>query len=78
MYGTLAKGPRYLEMTDGYVTGIALNEDDEIIGYKFVNFGKMMEMITKKGMDANEALEKASGQYGRVDGAAKLIDPRHE
>ena len=37
MYGTLAKGPRYLEMTDGYVTGLALNEDDEIIGYKFVN-----------------------------------------
>ena len=40
MYGTLAKGPRYLEMTDGYVTKIALNEDDEIIGYKFVNFGR--------------------------------------
>ena len=24
MYGTLAKGPRYLEMAEGYVTGIAL------------------------------------------------------
>ena len=45
MYGTLKKGPRYLEMTDGYVTGIALNEDDEIIGYQFVNFGKMMDFI---------------------------------
>ena len=51
MYGTLAKGPRYLEMTDGYVTGIALNEDDEIIGYQFVNFGKMMDFI-KGGDDA--------------------------
>ena len=29
-------------MTDGYVTGLALIEDDEIIGYKFVYFGKMM------------------------------------
>jgi len=29
-------------------------------------------------MDANEALEKASGQYGRVDDAARLLDPRHE
>ena len=77
MYGTLAKGPRYLEMAEGYVTKVALDEDDEIIGYKFVHLGKMMEMITK-GMDANEALEKASGQYGRVDGAAKLINPRHE
>ncbi|MBE7049586.1 MAG: hypothetical protein E7394_02305 [Ruminococcaceae bacterium] len=77
MYGTLAKGSRYLEMAEGYVTKIALDEDDEIIGYKFVQLGRMMEMI-KKGMDANEALEKASGQYGRVDDAARLIDPREE
>ena len=70
MYGTLKKGPRYLEMTDGYVTGIALNEDDEIIGYQFVNFGKMMDFI--------KALEKAKGQYGRVDDAVKIIDPRKE
>ena len=60
MYGTLAKGPRYLEMTDGYVTGIALDADDEIIGYKFINFGKMMDFI-KAGDDANTAFEKASG-----------------
>ena len=77
MYGTLAKGSRYLEMAEGYVTDIALDGDDEIIGYKFVHLGKMMEMV-KKGMDANEALEKASGQYGRVEDAAKLIDPRKE
>ena len=72
MYGTIAKGPRYLEMAEGYVTKIALDEDNEIIGYKFVHLGKMMEMIAK-GMDANEALEKAAGQYGRVADAVKLI-----
>ena len=77
MYGTKEKGTRYLEMAEGYVTKIALDEDNEIIGYKFVHMGKMMEMI-KGGMDANEALEKASGQYGRIDDAAKLIDPRNE
>ena len=77
MYGTLEKGPRYLEMTDGYVTGIALNEDDEIIGYKFVNFGKMMDFI-KAGDDANTAYEKAQGQYGRVADAVKIIDPRKQ
>ena len=77
MYGTLAKGPRYLEMAEGYVTGIALNEDDEIIGYKFVSFGKMMDFI-KAGDDANTAFEKAQGQYGRVADAAKIIDPRKE
>jgi len=77
LYGTLAKGPRYLEMTDGYITGLALNEDDEIIGYKFVNFGKMMDFI-KAGDDANTAFEKAQGQYGRVADAVKIIDPRKE
>ena len=74
-YGTLAKGPRYLELTDGYITGIALDEDNEIIGYKYVNFGKMMDFI-KKGDDAQTALDKASGQYGRVADAVKIIDPR--
>ncbi len=76
-YATLAKGPRYLELAEGYITKIAVDDNDTIIGYKFVHLGKMMDMI-KKGMDANEALEKASGQYGRVDDAAKLIDPREE
>ena len=76
-YATLEKGPRYLELAEGYITKIAVDDNSEIIGYKFVHLGKMMEMIAK-GMDANEALEKASGQYGRVDDAAKLLDPRHE
>ena len=77
MYSTLAKGPRYLEMTDGYVKELALDENNEIIGYKFVNFGKMMDFI-KAGDDANTAFEKASGQYGRVADAVKFIDPRKD
>ena len=75
MYGTLKKGPRYLEMAEGYVTGIALDEEDMIIGYKFVSLGKMTDFI-KKGDDPNTAYEKACGQYGRVDDAVKIIDPR--
>ena len=76
-YGTLEKGPRYLDLTEGYITQLALDEDDEIIGYKYLNFGKMMDFL-KAGDDAATAVEKASGQYGRVDDAAKLIDPRKE
>jgi len=77
MYGTLAKGPRYLEMAEGYIRSIALDENNEIIGYEFVQVGKMMDMI-KKGTDANEALKKATSTYGRYNEAAKVIDPRHE
>lgn len=77
MYGTLEKGPRYLEMAEGYVTNVALDENDEIIGYKFVHLGKMMEMIAK-GEEAAAAMEKATGQYGRFDDAVRVIDPRHK
>lgn len=77
MYGTLAKGPRYLEMAEGYVTKVALDSDNQIIGYRFVHLGRMMEMIAK-GMEANEAMEKATGQYGRFDEAVRTVDPRHE
>ncbi len=77
MYGTLAKGSRYLEMAEGYVKGIALDKDNQIIGYQFVQLGKMMEMI-KKGTPADEALEKATGSYGRFDEAVRVIDPREE
>ena len=77
MYSTDKKGPRYLEMAEGYVTEIALDSDDQIIGYKFVKLGVMMDMI-KKGVDANEAVKKCTGTYGRYDGAAKYIDPRNE
>ncbi|MBQ1878049.1 MAG: hypothetical protein II161_04450 [Erysipelotrichaceae bacterium] len=76
-YGTVAKGPRYLELTDGYITHLALDEENQIIGYKYVQLGKMMEYI-KNGDPADKALEKASGQYGRVADAARLIDPRKE
>ena len=77
MYATKVKGPRYLQLTEGYVTRLALDEEDQIIGYEFVKTGPMMENI-KKGMDANEAVKKATGSYGRFADDAKYIDPRHE
>ncbi len=77
VFSTKEKGPRYLELAEGYITQIALDSEDHIIGYKFVHLGKMMDMIAK-GTDANEALEKASGQYGRFDDAAKIINPREQ
>ena len=77
MYGTKAKGTRYLEMAEGYIKKVALDEGNEVIGYSFVHLGKMMDMV-KKGMDANEAMAKATGTYGRFNEAFKIIDPRHE
>ena len=77
MYGTSSKGVRYLEMAEGYVTEIALDAEDKVIGYKFVKLGPMMDAI-HKGMDANEAVQKFTGTYGRFADAARTINPRHQ
>ena len=77
MFSTVDKGARYLELTEGYVLKMALDTDDQVIGYQFLKIGPMLEMI-KKGVDANEAYQKCIGQYGRFDEAARVIDPRHE
>ena len=76
-YSTKNKGPRYLELAEGYILETGLDEDGEIIGYKFVHLGKMMDMI-KKGVDPKEAFEKNVGTYGRFADAKKVIDPRKE
>ena len=77
IYSTKAKGPRYLELAEGYIMEVGLDEEDNIIGYKYVNLGRMMDGI-KKGVDPMEAIEAATGTYGRFDDAVKTIDPRHE
>jgi len=76
-YGTLDKGPRYMEMTEGYITRNALDKQGEIIGYEYINLGKLIDAL-KKGTDAKEAMAKATGTYGRFEDAVKYIDPRHE
>ena len=77
MFSTLEKGPRYLEMAEGYVLELGLDENNEIIGYKFVHLGKMMEAI-RKGVEPAEAFKANVKCYGRFDEAVKKIDPRKE
>ena len=77
MFSTREKGPRYLEMAEGYILEVGLDENDEIIGYKFINFGKMMDCI-KAGMSHEEAFNKNVGTYGRFAEAVKTIDPRRQ
>ncbi len=75
MFSTNSHGVRYLEMTEGYILEMALDENDEVIGYKFLNIGAMMDDI-KNGITHKEAYEKNIGTYGRFGEAKKYIDPR--
>ena len=80
IFATKEKGPRYLELTEGYCTQMALDENNEVIGYEFLSLGKMTDLI-KKGTDVAEAYKASLGHYGRFnkeDGAVKYIDPREE
>ncbi len=77
IFSTKLKGVRYLELTEGYITKVALDENNEAIGYQFVRLGKMMEDI-RHGVDPKEAYEKNIGTYGRFANAPKYIDPREE
>lgn len=80
LYSTQAKGPRYLQLTEGYITKQYLDEDDQVCGYEFVHIGRLMEAL-KKGVSADEALKQTTGTYGRTtpeQGAVKSIDPRKE
>ena len=77
MFSTKEKGPRYLEMAEGYVLEQGLDENNEVIGYKTVHLGKMLEAI-RNGKDPKEAFEKNVSTKGRFADAVKVIDPRKE
>lgn len=77
IFASKLKGVRYLEMAEGYILSLGLDADNEVIGYKFVNLGKMMEQI-RNGKDPKEAYEGNVSTYGRYADAVKYIDPRKE
>ena len=77
VYSTKLKGPRYLDLAEGYILKMGLDENDEIIGYEYVNMGVFMDAV-KKGTNPEEALNNAKKTYGRYADAVKYIDPRHE
>ena len=77
MFSTKRKGVRFMEMAEGYVTRMALDDHNEVIGYEFVRVGKMLEDI-RKGKSPDEAYKNNVGSYGRFENAAKYIDPREE
>ncbi|MEG0329693.1 MAG: iron-sulfur cluster assembly scaffold protein [Longicatena sp.] len=77
IFSTKLKGPRYLELAEGYITQIGLDKDGEIIGYEYVNMGKFMDAI-KNNVDPAKAIADNKGSYGRFADAVKYIDPRKE
>ena len=72
-----SRGVRYLELAEGYILKVAVDENNEVTGYQFVKVGKMLEDI-RHGVDPKTAFEKNIGTYGRFADAPKYVDPREE
>ena len=77
IYSTKAKGIRYLNTAEGYITQLALDKNREIIGYEYIAIGKMMDDI-KKGVNPNDAILNNKKFYGRFNEGVTFVDPRKE
>ena len=81
IFSTKAKGVRYLELTEGYILQTALDKDNQVIGYKFVHLGKMMDAIRPRHRSQDRLREEhryLRPLQRRARGAVKWIDPREE
>lgn len=76
VYGS-EKGPRYLRLTEGYITKLALDANGEVIGYEYVNTNKLVEMLSS-GENNQNALQECTKTYGRFSEGVEFINPRKE
>lgn len=77
VFATKEKGVRYLDLAEGYIIALGLDENNEVIGYKFLNLGRMLDQL-KSGKAPVDAYTDNIRSYGRYDDAVKHIDPRKE
>ncbi len=75
IFSTKDKGVRYMQTVEGYILSLALDENNEVIGYKYVNPGLLIRKI-KGGQDPQKAWETSIKTYGRFDEGISFIDPR--
>ena len=75
VYSQDGKGPRYLNLAEGYITKEGLDENGEVIGYEYVAIGSLMKSL-REDVEPQEAIKKATKTYGRFADAVTIIDPR--
>ena len=71
-------GVKYLNLTEGYITKMGLDERGEVIGYEYVNLGLLLKNLNDENLTKAQAIENATKHYGRFDEAKKIINPGGE
>ena len=77
VYSTDEKGVRYLNLTEGYITKLALDKNNQVIGYEYVNLPKLIASL-ENGENSKEAIKKNTKTYGRFSEGVTFINPRHQ
>lgn len=67
--------PKLLQTTEGYITSIALDENDEIIGYQYLKLGELLSDVEKRTFSK---IESYLDYYGRYSEGKRFINPRSE
>ena len=75
IYSNEKTGTRYLNTAEGYISKLALDKNDEIIGFEYINTNKLVKLLTS-GENGNKALLDCTKTYGRFIEAVKVINPR--
>lgn len=68
-------GTRYLHLAEGYITKLGLDQNNEIIGYEYINTSVLIKSL-EAGDSYKKAKNKACKIYGRFNEAKKFLDPR--
>ena len=77
IFSTEKTGVRYLNLTEGYITKMALDENDEVIGYEYVNLGLLLKnMQSDENLTCKQAFKKSTKTYGRFNEGKKFVNPR--
>lgn len=77
IYANEKIGVRYYNTTEGYIVKLALDANDEIIGYQYVNLPRLLVNL-RNGMTSQDALDKSSGTYGRFEDGVRFVDTMEE
>ena len=69
------KGVRYLEMAEGYVLKLALDEDNEVIGYQFVQPGQDAGGYPSRRGSRARRTKRTSDSMAASTAPPSIIDP---
>ena len=77
VYCNKKEGVKYLDLAEGMIKTLALDENGEIIGYEYI----VTPLLVKKllnGETKEQAMKESTKTYGRFNDGVKFVNPRSD